>query len=253
VNNRIFLRLARILEWTPWIWSFRWRFWKYVRIRKALRTASSRDSFEVTVDHNLKSIAARNDRMLRLIGPLAAIESLGRDARILVIGPRNEWDLMLLAKHGYRNVVGLDLISYSPLVELGDMHELASALPSDHFDAVLCGWTLSYSATPETVARQIIEVVKDGGFVGVAVEYGLDDPALDEAWQRADGYVIQDRSRLPRRVNSVDALLELFGPAVDRVFWNHDAPAKRHHAPGRLIPDPSAVCTVFSVRKARVP
>jgi len=249
VNSRLFFRLSKALEWAPWIWLFRWRFWIYVHVRKALRTVSSPDGFRMTVHHNMKSIASRNDRMMRLIGPLAAIESLNREARILVIGPRNEWDLVLLAKHGYRDVVGLDLISYSPLIMQGDMHALRSLFPRNHFDAVLCGWTLSYSAAPEAVAQQIVEVVKDGGLVGVAVEYALDDPALDELWQQVDGYVIQERSRLPRRVNSVDELLGLFGSSVDKVFWNHDAPSKRYHVPGRLTADPSAVCAVFSVRK----
>lgn len=249
MTGGVFLRLFRALEWMPWIGLFRCRFWFYVYLRRALRTTSSPDAFQVTVEHNLKSIGARNNRMMRLIGPLSAIESLSRESRVLVIGPRNEWDLVLLAKQGYRNVVGVDLISYSPRIVRGDMHALSSLFPRDHFDAVLCGWTLSYSAAPDAVARQITEVVKPGGLVGVAVEYALDHASLDELWRQADGYVIQERGRLTRRVNSVDDLLGLFGTSVDRVFWNHNAPSKCYHLPGRLVAEPSAVCAIFSIRK----
>src|SRR5689334_25367452 len=95
---------------------FRVRYWYFVGIRKQLRTISSEDAFDVTVAHNLRSIRKWSPRMELLIRPLSVIESVSKHAKILVVGPRNEYDLILLAGYGFsfRNIRGLDLISYSP-------------------------------------------------------------------------------------------------------------------------------------------
>src|SRR5436305_2998048 len=101
----------------------------FVRIRKALRTLQSGDSFDATLPHNLKSLAQYNTRIDLLIKPLSVLEQLDAGSKVLVVGPRNEHDLFTLAAHGFRNVRGLDLISYSPLIDLGDMH--ATPYPDD--------------------------------------------------------------------------------------------------------------------------
>ena len=44
--------------------------------------------------------------------------------RKFCIGPRNEAEIFMLWSYGFKleNIVGLDLISYSPLIDLGDMY-----------------------------------------------------------------------------------------------------------------------------------
>src|SRR5438067_6904189 len=237
------------LDGRMWKWLWSWRYWYFVRIMRRVATSGSAHAFAETVQHNMRSLAQCNPRMRHLIKPLAALESVGRDARILVIGPRNEWDLMLLAREGFYNCVGVDLISYSPCVLVGDMHALAEQFPKDSFDVVLCGWTISYSAEPYLAAQQMLAVAKNGAVIGVGVEYAVDDPSLDDAWKRADGYIVQERDRLPVRINCLDDILRLFGDDVADVYWRHDAPLKRAHLPDKMVSDPSAVCAVFSVRK----
>jgi hypothetical protein len=228
---------------------FRTRLCWYLRIRRSLRTAESQNAFDATVPHNLKSIGAINSRMRHLIKPLAGMENITPASSVLVIGPRNEWDLCLLRKEGFHNVTGLDLISYSPLIQIGDMHDLATACAGKTFDCVLCGWTLSYSATPQLAAESILSVVKDGGIVGLAVEYYAGDAIADDAWKQKNGYVIQERGRLQRRINSVAEILSLFGNAVGHVFWQHDAPLRQSHGAGVECPNPSAVAVLFDVKK----
>jgi hypothetical protein len=126
------------------------RFLYYARLRDQLRTRDSGHAIERTVSHNLRGLADhRGARMKRLLAPLAAIETIKPDSDVLVIGPRTESDLLLLASLGFSlsRIRGLDLISYSPLVDLGDMHELP--YPADRFDVVICGWT-SATARPRT-------------------------------------------------------------------------------------------------------
>ena len=224
---------------------FNWRRVYYCSVLRRLRTIDSDDAFKTTVSHNLKAVSIWLPRMELLIRPLSVIESVPRDAKILVIGPRNEYDLLLLAANGFsfRNVHGLDLISYSPKIDLGDMHAMPYA--DGTWDVVLCGWTLSYSATPNKAAKEILRVVKDGGVVGIGVEYTTLS-AVDEI--KLGGYSIQENDRLTERINSLEQVLGLFQPYVKDVFFQHDAPLKRSHSAAGLI-SASNVATLFSVKK----
>jgi len=215
------------------------RLYWYCSVRRKLRTLESGNAVPMTIEHNLKSLRRRLNRMLLLIRPLSVLEQVPKGARVLVIGPRNEWDLLLLARHGFplRNQVGLDLISYSPNIRLGDMHAMPFA--DGEFDVVLCGWTLSYSATPDIACREIARVCKPGGVVGIGVEYF--DGDQDAERQATGGYLLQDE-RLTQRVNSVAQILALF-PGHGAVHFSHDAPLRRS-AP-RDVP-PSNCATLFT-------
>lgn len=217
---------------------FLWRLFCYCVLLRRLRTLDSDKASPVTIRHNMKSLSRKLNRMQLLIRPLSVLEHIGKDARILVIGPRNEWDLWLLHKYGFEfaRCTGLDLISYSPKVRLGDMHAMAFA--DGEFDVVLCGWTLSYSAEPALACREIARVCRKDGAIAVGVEYfaGTDE---DER-AATGGYLIRD-ARLAQRINSVEQILELF-PRRGPVFFNHDAPSKR--APSVRLP-PSNCAVIF--------
>ena len=226
-------------------WVFHARLFYYMRVRRRLRVLNSEDSFKNTLSHNLKSVSTWLPRMDLLVRPLSVIESIPKDAGVLVIGPRNEYDLILLAGSGFgfRNLRGLDFISYSPKIDLGDMH--AMPYPDGTWDVVLCGWTLSYSAAPQKAADEILRVVRDGAVVGIGVEYST----LSEAELVAlEGYGIQEEQRLAERINSVEQVLRLFRPHVKDVFFTHDAPLKKSHSPSSLK-TPSNVAVIFSVSK----
>jgi SAM-dependent methyltransferase len=218
----------------------------FVRVKKALRTLPSSDSFDATLPHNLKSLAQCNARIDLLIKPLSVLESLDERSKVLVVGPRNEHDLFTLVAHGFRKecVRGLDLISYSPLVDLGDMH--ATPYPDDTWDAIVAGWTLSYSSAPAAFAREMIRIAKPGAAIAIGVEYST----LSESDEIAlSGYSIHERSKLPKRINSVSEILDLFAPHADRVFFAHDAPRKRSHQRDGLAADVSNVAVIFNIRK----
>lgn len=214
-----YLRLIYFLQW-----------------KRSLRTLDSDSAFGVTLMHNLKSLGRRLNRMALLIDPLSVIESVPKNARILVIGPRNEWDLFQLKRRGFafERCVGLDLISYAPSIRLGDMHAIPFA--DGEFDAVLCGWTLSYSAQPQRACDEIARVCRRGGVIGIAVEYFSGDAEAEKL--ATGGYVIQD-DRLAERVNSVDQILAFF-PTHGSVFFSHDAPLRRS-APAAVPPSNCAV------------
>lgn len=211
----------------------------FIRIRRKLRTLNSKDSYKTTVMHNRRSLYSATNRMNLLLFPLSVIETLSPDSRILVIGPRNENDLYSLVGLGFaiENVVGLDLISYSPRITLGDMH--AIPFPDSSFDAVVCGWTVSYSATPHKAADEIRRVVRTGGIVAIGVEYSTMTPR-DEV--QLLGYAIQDSGR---RINSSADIKELFGGAVGTIYFEHDAPNRISHTANQLVPRVSNVALIF--------
>lgn len=221
----------------------RLRIFYFVKLKKQLNTFNSENVFEVTLSHNLKSLRQCNDRMETIIRPLACIETLNSNSKVLVIGPRNENDLFSLFGNGFSwgNITGLDLISYSPKIQLGDMHNIP--FESEYFDVVLCGWTLSYSSTPYLAANEIYRVTKKGGIVGIGVEYSTLSKTDSE---HLVGYEIQDYSKLPKRINCTADIIELFGGKINHIFFNHDAPNKISHTREGLVANVSNVVTIFS-------
>ena len=132
------------------------RYFYFARLLRRMRVfRDPSDSVSAnTVKYNMtafsRPLLLRRTRIL--LRPLSVIETLERDSAILVVGPRSEDDLLHLRSYGFRNVRGLDLLSYSPLIDLGDMHRMPYA--DSTFDAVLYGWVLVYSDDPERAARR---------------------------------------------------------------------------------------------------
>lgn len=208
---------------------------------RGLRQFSGHGSAPVTVAHNMKSLKAYNTRNEALFLSCAILEDL-RDAAALVIGGRTEEEYYIFRAYGLREIEMLDLISYSPKVRLGDMHALPYA--DDRFDLVFCAYTLAYSETPSRAASEMLRVVRDGGHVAIAIEYSPPDQRA-EAQQALLGYTITP----DRGLNSVGDILALFEGHVGEVVLRYDAAKKRFHSKAGLVPRPSPVAVIFSVRK----
>ncbi len=101
------------------------------------------------------------------------------EGKLLVMGPRFESEFYLARGLGWsrHSLFGLDLLTYSPYVTVGDMHQMPFA--DDWFHSIVCGWTLSYSFEPEMVASEIVRVLKAGGIVVFGVHVELDDSTSD--------------------------------------------------------------------------
>ena len=84
-------------------------------------------------------------------------------ARILYIGARTEAEIMYMANFGInpRNITAIDLHTYSPLIELGDMHSMR--FQDNTFDACILAHCIAYSEKPEIALREAHRVIKDGG------------------------------------------------------------------------------------------
>ena len=136
---------------------------------------------------------------------LASIPDCPRDS-LLVIGPRYEPEILMARGLGWPagSVRGLDSFSYSPLVDVGDMHSLP--YDDEGYGAVTCTWTLSYSTAPQRAAEEIIRVLRPGGYLVVSMH------------KVPDGYKGKLESVLQgdERIQTLDQLDVLF-KALDRV------------------------------------
>lgn len=241
IRCRQALRVSFIRKWVG-----RWRLQKSLW-RGRLQTINSAHSVAETLNHNLKSLRDfSNPRMELLIRPLSVIESTRTARSILLIGPRNENDLLLASTYFDLPLTcfrGLDLISYSKLVDLGDMH--AMPYPDNQFDIVICGWTLSYSNQPQRLADEMLRVCRPGGLIAVGVEYSAMD---DSEYERMIGYNLATPGL--KRINSVRQIEQLFEANLADRYFSHDAPLRLSHTTQGFCDRPSGVATIFSIHKA---
>ncbi len=182
------LLIRTIRYWVAWI-----RYIYFVKLRGQLRVYElpSAGVSKNTISHNLQGLVDLGVfRAPILIRPLSVIESLSPDSDILSIGPRTEGELLYLVAHGFnpQKIRGLDLISYSPWIDLGDMHQMP--YPDNAFDSVILGWVIAYSDDRPRAAREVIRVSRPGALVAIGVEY---NPVSNEDFCRSTAI-----SRVPR-------------------------------------------------------
>ncbi len=231
------LRIDAVRQFVAWT-----RFVYFVYILRRLRTLDPQtgDIGVNTVRHNLISLRKTSGlnvpRSNLLIYPLSAIR-MSKATPILSIGPRSEGELLNFRALGFKNVRGLDLISYSPWIDLGDMHAMPYA--DKTFGAVVLGWVIAYSDNRRKAAQEIIRVVRDGGFVAIGVEYSKESA---EATAQRVGYDMCDKEK----IESVQQILDIFSPYVDRVLFSHDVPRSD------VAFDKWQLLVIFSIKKSNL-
>jgi SAM-dependent methyltransferase len=222
-------------------WVVRIRIFWFVSIRRQLRSIGDSASATGTVLHNLRSLRSFNPRAEVLIRAVSIVEDVC-DGHVLIVGCRNEDDLFVAKALNFKSVIGLDLISYSKYVVLGDMHQMSFA--DNSFDAVIVPYTLSYSASARLAISEFIRVCKDGGVIGIAVEYSdalSDLTAVGNLFDPADGYSYR----------SVNSILQLLGDDLGSVLVQYDGLKRRQHSAEALILNPSPVILVCTISKSK--
>jgi len=98
--------------------------------------------------------------------------------KLLIIGPRTEDDIFLARSIGFKDVRGLDLFSYSPYIDIGDMH--CTNYESGTFDAVILAWVLPYTKDPKKMIDEAKRIVKSGGLICLGWHYLANKKILEE-------------------------------------------------------------------------
>ncbi len=142
------------------------RYWFLKRNIKVLKGFDQCPSVRYNMDFNPAAFGC-GGRMSMLLFPLRGfLFPRHQSAKVLVVGPRTEDDIFWARSIGLANARGLDLFSYSPLIDLGDAHQ--TSYPSGQFDAIVLGWILPYIDHPQQVLQEMCRVAKVGGIIGVA-------------------------------------------------------------------------------------
>lgn len=90
---------------------------------------------------------------------------------VLCLGPRNGIELGRLREAGVKDVIGLDLISASQEIWVGDMHDMPF---EDHrFGVVWASHVLEHALKPQLVFDEIRRVLKPGGYLFAAYPAGF--------------------------------------------------------------------------------
>ena len=133
--------------------------------------------------------------------------------KVLCVGPRTEAEFLMLLAEDFKpdNIRGLDLISYSDYVDVGDMHHMP--YDDNSFDIVFLGWVLTYSKDLQRVADECVRVAKPGGYIAIGVE---SEAVLDDS--ESYGVTVSDVIN----IRSTDEILELFKGHIHATPFRHD-------------------------------
>jgi SAM-dependent methyltransferase len=226
-DNPIVLPLWRsvLLRPLPFFLWFRlrwhWYSWRGRSLEVLDRQAPPGDHIGSNViPYNVRKMRGFDRRRTeRLMNVLRSIHELDvKRARVLNIGPRNEMELLLLRLYGFRadRITAVDLFSYSPLIQVMDMHELA--FPDDAFDVTYCAYTLRYSDRPERACREIVRCTREGGFVAASFVTEANPGAAQAPAHGGEREAIVGA----RLSGGVEDLLSFFGSACERVYWREE-------------------------------
>jgi SAM-dependent methyltransferase len=167
----IFLQTLQISQFRETLCWIRYSFWLKNKLR--ILPEGSGGIGQYTVEHNLLALNKRagfgvGGRMSLLLYPLAALLRRSKEPKVLIVGPRTEDDIYWAFALGIKNVRGLDLFSYSPWIDIGDIHK--TDYQDQEFDAVILGWVISYSAEPIALIEECKRIIKRGGYLGFGIE-----------------------------------------------------------------------------------
>lgn len=226
---------------------------KYVVGKRRFDKAKSHDKIDVSssiefvrngaIEHNYSGMQRFSsiERTNRLIRPLCAIDKVffkAHEMSVLSIGPRTEMELLSLVAQGFDpdKIRGLDLISYSPWIDLGNMHYMP--YKDNTFDVVISGWVLGYSDNPELACQEMLRVSKDDCIIAIGSTYVPEEQLPDQVPD-----VMRRKENKDEFLPKVDDLLSIFGDAVKNVYVRHDP--ESDDAIGRTI-------VIFDVCKGEI-
>jgi Methyltransferase domain len=179
----------------------------------------------------------RTERLMNVVRSIHGVDV--RNARVLNIGPRNEMEVLLLRLYGFsaENITAIDLFTYSPAIQVMDMHQLAFA--DDSFDLTYSAYTLRYSDDVERACCEIVRCTRHGGVVAASFVTDVEPPLVGAARGAGEREAVIGT----RLSGGVADLLRAFGNACDHVYWREE-----YQIAGPV--EPEKHCSViFRVRK----
>jgi SAM-dependent methyltransferase len=183
---------------------------RFSLLKKNLRFQDVKDAavLSYAVSHNLSALDENSafgmeKRMSLVLYPsVALLREKATLASCLLIGPRTEDDIFWAWSLGLRNTKGFDLFSYSPYIDVGDMHHMQ--YKNESFDLVILGWVLAYSSNPLSALAECFRVCKPGGYVAIGM-----DSISDDLYDPDHSMDIPGFTNVFRNLNEVEKLVNL--------------------------------------------
>ena len=127
-----------------------------------------------------------------------------RNLKVLSVGPRAEGEIFNIFSYGFelKNIVGVDLFSYSPLIELGDMHNLQ--FKNGQFDVVLMNKCLAYSNNKQKALSEAKRVLTQSGLL--LIGYSVNKNLTEQDQIKKRGYLVASPHE---KINSMEELEDL--------------------------------------------
>jgi SAM-dependent methyltransferase len=204
---------------------------RFFFLKKKLRFQDQKDAavLSYAVSHNLSALDedcafGMEKRMSLVLYPsVALLREKGQLASCLIIGPRTEDDILWAWSLGLSNTKGFDLFSYSPYIDIGDMHNMN--YQNDSFDLVILGWVLAYSSNPLSALAECFRICKPGGYVAIGMDSISDDLYDSDHPMNIPGY-----TNIFRNLNEVEKLVNF------KVIFSHQENFKENgHAYSSII------------------
>lgn len=172
------------------------------RLKQLVGAPESSDSnsyYEIQLTRTLgKKDSPLPERIITFVDNLSDLRAL-EGADVLCIGCRNVNELLYFDKKGAQSVIGIDLFSESPRIQIMDMHRMN--FPDNRFDVVFSSHSLEHALKPEDVVKEIIRVTRTGGLVAIEVPVNYHTQGAD----------LQD-------YRSLDGLLALFEQRIGKIL-----------------------------------
>lgn len=153
-------------------------------------------------------------RAQRLVGILSSVfsgsESL-RHKKCLSIGGRTEGELLSLLSYGakIKDITGIDLQTYSPLILPGDVTNLP--FENNTFDCIVAGWVIHYVKNQEKAISEIIRVIRPNGYLALAISW------YPEGHKYSNGDFAGGKN-----IKNTEELLTLFESYKYTLLFNYD-------------------------------
>jgi len=198
-----------------------------------LEMEESQDLIDKAIEHNLnglmgKSTLARPMILASILRNISFVSKGIKQKKVLTVGPRTESEIFMLTAAGFDpfNIRGLDLMSYSPLIDVGDMHDMP--YPDDSFDVVILGWVIAYSRNPVKAIREARRVAKKDAVFAVGCEYS---PFTHD--ERKDhGSILADDVR---HYEKIEDILDLFEGDVGTIWYQDEIHSTMKSERGSVI------------------
>jgi SAM-dependent methyltransferase len=177
-----------------------------------------------------RSVSLQNnnpaERIRILVDDLVRYGKPNINSNLLCVGVRNSVEIEVLRAQGFSRIIGIDLFSVSPEIQVMDMHRLK--FRDDTFDVIFCSHAMEHSSDPKLVAREMIRVARFDAIIAIEVpnNFGIRGADLVD-------------------FKNLENLYGMFGDHVHRKLFSEEIPPLATNNPMKV----SVLRAIFTVKK----